>query len=220
MSKRSRFCRKIHGSYFAFLGVGIATISTIISMISLLSVYPNINLFSLWMSDLGASPFGVFFNISIMISSLFMFLFIREFLKFLSKNSENQGLFKITLIFGFFSSFGLFLIGMFPVRTIGEATIVHSIAAFMYWIGSCLFWLFLGIIELKNPKISTNQAVMAIITWLFWSFFLLYLILIPIFPVLDTSKFPQWLVHIVLAISLTENGIFFLKQDKQKKKNI
>jgi hypothetical protein len=214
MSKRSRFCRKIHGSYFAFLGVGIATISTIISMISLLSVYPNINLFSLWMSDLGASPFGVFFNISIMISSIFLFLFIRDFLKFLSEHSENQGLIRITLMFGFFSSLGLFLIGFFPVRTIGEATIIHSTAAFMYWIGSFLFWLFLGIIELKNPKISTNQSVMAIITCLFWSFFLVYLMLIPLFPILDTSKFPQWLVHIVLVISLTEHGIYFLKQDR------
>ena len=214
MSKRSRFCRKIHGSYFVFLGVGIATISTIISMISLLLIYPNINLFSLWMSDLGASPFGVFFNISIMISSILIILFIRDFLKFLSKNSENQGLFKITLIFGFFSSFGLFLIGLFPVRTIGDATIVHSIAAFIYWIGSFLFWLFLGIIEWKNPKISTNQSVMAIITWLFWSFFLVYLMLIPLFPILDTSKFPQWLVHLVLVISLTTHGIYFLKQDR------
>lgn len=214
MSKRSRICRKIHGSYFAFIGVGIATISTIISMISLLLVYPDINVFSLWMSDLGASPFGVYFNILIMISSIFLFLFIRDFLKFLSKYSENQGLIRITLTFGFFSSLGLFLIGLFPVRNIGEASIVHTIAAFIYWIGSFLFWLFLGIVELKTPTISKSQSEMAIVTWLFWSFFLIYLSLIPIFPVLDTSKFPQWLVHVVLAISITEHGIFFLKQDK------
>jgi len=214
MSKRSRICRKIHGSYFAFLGVGIATTSTIISIISLLLVYPNIDVFSLWMSDLGASPFGVYFNLLIMISSIFLFLFIRDFLKFLSKYSENQGLIKITLIFGFFSSLGLFFIGLFPVRNIGEASTVHTIAAFIYWIGSFLFWLFLGIIELKNPKISKTQSEIAIITWLFWSFFLGYLMFIPVFPVLDTSKFPQWLVHIVLAISLTEHGIYFLKQDK------
>ena len=108
MSKRSRFYRKIHGSYFAFLGVGIATLSTIISMLSLLLIYPNINLFSLWISDLGASPFGVFFNISIMIASILIILFIRDFLKYLSKNSENQGLIRITLVFGLISSFGLF----------------------------------------------------------------------------------------------------------------
>ena len=214
MSKGSRICRKIHGSYFAFIGVSIVSVSTIISMISLLLIYPNINLFSLWMSDLGASPFGVFFNISIMISSILLFLFIRDFLKFLSENSKYQGLCRISLIFGFFSSFGLFLIGLFPVRTIGEATIVHSIAAFIYWIGSCLFWLFLGIVELKIPTISKSQSIMAIVTWLFWSFFLVYLMFIPVFPILDTSKFPQWLVHIVLAISLTEHGIYFLKQDK------
>ncbi len=214
MSKRSRSCRKIHGSYFAFIGVGIATISTIVSMISLLLVYPDINVFSLWMSDLGASPFGVYFNILIMISSIFLFLFIRDFLKFLSKYSENQGLIRITLTFGFLSSLGLFLIGLFPVRNIGEASTVHTIAAFIYWIGSFLFWLFLGIIELKTPTISKSQSIMAIVTWLFWSFFLIYLSLIPIFPVLDISKFPQWLVHVVLAISITEHGIFFLKQDK------
>jgi hypothetical protein len=166
------------------------------------------------MSDLGASPFGVYFNILIMISSIFLFLFIRDFLKFLSKYSENQGLIRITLTFGFLSSLGLFLIGLFPVRNIGEASTVHTIAAFIYWIGSFLFWLFLGIIELKNPKISKAQSEIAIITWLFWSFFLGYLMFIPVFPVLDTSKFPQWLVHIVLAISLTEHGIYFLKQDK------
>lgn len=215
MSKERRFCRKIHGSYFAFIGVSIATISTIISMISLLSIYPNINLFSLWMSDLGASPFGVYFNILLMISSIFLFLFIRNFLKFLSNNSENQGLIRITLIFGFFSSLGLFLIGLFPVKTIGEASVIHSIAAFIYWIGSFLFWLFLGIIEFKSSNISTYQSIMALITWLFWSFFLAYLMLIPLFPILDSSKFPQWLVHIVLAISLTEHGFYFLKKDKK-----
>ena len=214
MSKRSRICRKIHGSYFAFLGVGIATLSTIVSIISLLLVYPDINVFSLWMSDLGASPFGVYFNILIMISSIFLFLFIRDFLKFLSKYNENQGLIRITLTFGFFSSLGLFLIGLFPVRNIGEASTVHAIVAFIYWIGSFLFWLFLGVIELKTPTISKSQSEIAIVTWLFWSFFLIYLSLIPIFPVLDTSKFPQWLVHVVLAISITEHGIFFLKQDK------
>ncbi len=214
MNALNKLYSKFHGSYFAFIGVGIAVISTTVAINSLYLVYPKIDLLSLWMSDLGASPCGTFFNISIIFSSIFLFLFILYYTRFLSKSNGSEVLIRLTLIFGFLSCFGLFLIGLFPVKYIGEASIEHSFAALIYWIGSLLFWLFLGILELKNPKISNRQSIIALITCFFWIFFLLYLVLILMFPILDSSKFPQWLVHIILVISLTEHGLYCRKKDK------
>ena len=95
----------------------------------------------------------------------------------------------------------------------------HSIGAFIYWIGSFLFWTFLGIEEYKNSEISKSQSYMASLTACFWAVFLIFLTLIPIFPVLDLTKIPQWIVHFILAISLVEHGIFYARKINIKKRS-
>jgi hypothetical protein len=219
MSLFKLISQKIHGSIFAFFAVLIAIFSTIISAISLLSNNPEINLFSLWMSELSVSRFSVFFNISLIISSILLFIFIIYFVSFISKTSSTKIFVRFTIIFGFFSCLGLFLIGIFPIKYIGEVSIEHSIGAFIYWIGSFLFWTFLGVEEYINPEIPKSQAYMASLTACFWAVFLTFLTLIPIFPVLDLTKIPQWIVHFILAISWVEHGIFYARKINIKKRS-
>ncbi|TFG09037.1 MAG: hypothetical protein EU539_00565 [Promethearchaeota archaeon] len=131
----------------------------------------------------------------------------------------NVKLSRFTLIFGFLLSLGLLLIGIFPVKNIGVVTIEHSVAAFLYWSGSLLFWLFLGLTEYSGPKELKIQAYVALTSFLFWLFFIGYLFLEFFLPhfIFNLEKFPQWLAHFIVVGSLIEHCLYFRKLNPSQK---
>lgn len=176
----------------------------IFSYTQILNYYPKFNICSNWMSELGVGPNVVIFNITVIISSILFSFFFIALIKKVKLNEGNVVISNICLVFGLSSLLGLFLIGAFPMRDIGEPNIYHGFGALIYWSSSVFFWGILTIIFKDNPNFNKRVKITITLTFIAWSLFLSsFLILILIEQVDD--NFPiifQWIAHLFSIFSI------------------
>ena len=177
MEKLNKFYKKIHGSYFAFLGALISTVFLIISIVITLLDDPSFSFFTYYISNLGEADCSahIVFNIGLMITSGFMIFFHFFLYLFLIEMGGDKTRTKLALSFGLLSSIGLFLVGLFPL---GPLWILHRIASITFFVGGLFFCIIYGTIEYKNPKIPNYQAYIGFLIAIIFILFLISTILI------------------------------------------
>jgi hypothetical membrane protein len=204
---------KIHGAFFALMGVIWFFITFIIAVILYIMDDPSFSLFTKYISDLGAGPNplgNLIFNIGLIGTSILMIFSHLFFIRFLQKIGGNKILLAITLISGIISSLGLLFLGIFPKYTF-EAQ--HQIASYIYFGAGVAYLLCYGVIELKVESIGKPQAIFNFIVSVFYILYLVFKILVRLktgFPT-EIEKFTEWLMLFSTLSWFFEFGLLTIK---------
>jgi hypothetical membrane protein len=149
--------KKIHGSYFGFLGVGISITSIFIAYLLYIQVDASFTIFTHFISDLGdgANYSNIVFNIGMICTSIINLLFYIYLTQYLMNQNAQKG--PIFASFGsvLLSFVGGLFVGFFPSAT---AHIPHLIGALFSFAGSFLISVFYSISEFSVPNFNRKIA--------------------------------------------------------------
>lgn len=145
-----KFYRKCPGYLFGIFGVFLGGGSILIAFLLYLSADSSYSISTHYISDLGIGPNGANLCFAIglpLYGSIIFFYHLYEIHK--SSNLKNNKILLIPIWFGLISySMGGILAGLFPVNLL-----MHSVAAFLYFMGSIVYYSILIISTLlKNKK--------------------------------------------------------------------
>ncbi|MFX1276897.1 MAG: DUF998 domain-containing protein [Promethearchaeota archaeon] len=199
---------------FGFAAVINSLTALLISFILYISVDPSFSLFTHWISHLGAGPNGsnIIFNAGICITSVLLFLFYMYFIKDFRKRGAKKILTDLFFLSTIGTCLGLFLVALFPY----EIVILHSIAAFTFFISGLLSSILYAVLILITKGSKKVQALFALITTGFLCFHLIISI-VPAFSIdLDSriAVFSEWLSLFAMLALIIEVGFYHIPEQK------
>ena len=178
-----------------FIGVFIPVFTIALSVILYILGDSSFSIFTHYLSHLGIGPNGsnIVFNLGCMISGVVMVFFFLNLSVFLIKRDVPRYLVKMSFIFGFVSSIGIFLIGVFP----GDGSqVLHNIVASLFFLGGLANCVLYGISERKAKGISKLQAHSGFVVAFFFIVFIIITSLYYYYPktTLELSHFSEWIL--------------------------
>ncbi len=208
MERIDKFYGKIHGSYFAFIGLAIFLIGLIIAI----AVEPNFSFFVVHISYLGGpnNKAYIIFDVCWFITGIFIILFLIFFTRYLQeKGGDVKGTW-ICFVLGFISALGI--LGLAVFNHIDFPTL-HLISELVFFFTGILYLIYYTIIELKMPEFSKAQAVLNLIVAYFFIEYLVILVANRIGPVFspEVQSFTEWLFLFANLFWFFENGLYTLK---------
>jgi hypothetical membrane protein len=177
----SELFRKVIISKFERIPDGMYGIISVIAggvgMILAYLFFPGYNFVERMISDLGAGPGGLFFNVGLITSGILGFPFVLSLNKSIKSAPIDERLKKTGFIIAILSCVSLSLIGCFPAI---ESNILllalHGLCASTSWICGFLFCTLFSAVIIKNPDYSRFCAylgffvasifLLTLITWI------------------------------------------------------
>ena len=217
MEKFDSLFEKFKGAYILFLIIVITLVGSIVAMIFYLPFNPSYNMFTNYVSDLGAGPIGAKLgqgigNIGagILMLPLTIFLF-REF----QKSQVNSKIILINAIMGFIGSLSLILIGFFPLDPAMSLEYeVHRVIAIVFFSSEAIVFFLIGLIEFKNTTFSKTLAIISFITAIFCGAFSIGFYIQEYTPIQRNALVygTEWISYLFIIVWLFGHGLFYLKK--------
>ena len=215
--------KNVGGNSFGFIGVLVAITSLIVAFLLYYTVDPTFSIFTHWISHLGAGPNGsnVIFNIGLVITSFFLFLFYMYHGREYRRSEGKRILVDILLITTTITSCGLFLVAIFPYNLV----VLHSTAALIFFISGLCSSLLYAIFVLTTKGISKFQAVVGFTTAGIFTFHLASSIMGNLYAGIDSRLvyFTEWLALFAMVFMIFEISFYtererhiFQKQVKER----
>lgn len=187
--------KKINGSIFGLLGVGVSLISILVAYLLYIQVDASFTIFTHFISDLGDGPnySNITFNIGIICASIVNLFFYIYLTRYLHNLNARKGFIFASFGSVLISFIGGLLVGLFPSAT---ACIPHLIGALFSFAGSFLISVFYSLSEFSvsefNTKIASTGLILAPFPIIFMLLYItLYLPRINI----NLPIFMEWLAY-------------------------
>jgi hypothetical membrane protein len=208
MEKVDGFYKKIHGSYFAFIGVAIFFVVLIIAI----AVEPNFSLFVHHVSDMGAptNSMHILFNIGWAITGVLVIFFLLFFTRYLQEKGGNSALIWISFVLGVISAGGIIALSIFNKTDFPDE---HLISELIFFVTGILYLILYAAIEAKIDEISKLQAILNLVVAALFVLYLVLLIANRVNPGLcpEIETFTEWLFLFGNLFWFVETGILTLK---------
>ncbi len=181
----------IPGSLFGLLSVIVGVLGDLIAFLH----YPGYNIIDNMVSDLGNGPGGVFFNVSMIFSGIFAFIYfvyISKILKYDNNaNSNNYDTVrKAGLVCAYTSSIFFSLIGVFPsYENYIIIFTIHGICAFTSWISAVGYLSFFCYLFSKDIRFSKFESYSGLVLVAFFIFFFF-----------TFSPLTEWILNFVIIV--------------------
>ncbi len=184
------------GGIFGLLSVVFIVLGELIAFL----LFPGYSIFKNMISELGAGPGGIFFNLSVIISGIIIIPYYIHLGKSFSGENIKENLRKFAILVAVISCITYSFLGVFPsIESEAIIYITHGILAAIS-ISSGLGYLILySILMLKAQNFSKIQAYHGFIVAGFYTFFLLTWI-----PMVE------WVLNIAILSWITANSIYML----------
>lgn len=184
------------GGIFGLLSVVFIVLGELIAFL----LFPGYSIFKNMISELGAGPGGIFFNLSVIISGIIIIPYYIHLGKSFSGENIKENLRKFAILVAVISCITYSFLGVFPsIESEAIIYITHGILAAIS-ISSGLGYLILySILMLKAQNFSKIQAYHGFIVAGFYTFFLLTWI-----PIVE------WVLNIAILSWITANSIYML----------
>ncbi|MHA1489795.1 MAG: DUF998 domain-containing protein [Promethearchaeota archaeon] len=201
---------KINGGFFALIAPLILIISIAIAHALYISVDPNFNVSSNWISDLGGGPnrSDLVFNSGMITVSFIMLFFQISLNRYLQKrNKKPLKTIKLAYFSGIIASIGFFFVGIFPLN---RFQILHGIAADLIFFGGLFSCIFIGISEIKTPNVPRLHVIMVFIAASIFGLYILVAVGALFIPVIteEIVKFFEWVTLFVGLLWMFEYGFY------------
>lgn len=162
MEKLFQFIGKIlqliPGTIFGLLSVFFALTGILISFFS----FPGYNLFLYDVSYLAVGPYGLFFDLGLILSGIIAIPFHFFMYSIIGNEKISVKLKNIALVLSVTSSLALSLIGFFPVLNENNLIlIIHGIFALITFLGITIYCILFGIFFIINDKFSNFHAILS-----------------------------------------------------------
>ncbi len=208
MEKVDGFYTKIHGSYFAFIGVAIFVIVLIIAI----AVEPNFSFFFHKVSDMGAltNSMHLIFNIGWAITGVLMIFFLLFFTRYLLEKGGGSALTWISFVSGVISAGGIIGLAIYNKTTFPDE---HLIAELIFFFTGILYLFLYSVIESKIHAIPRLQVIINLVVAALFVLYLVLLIANRVSPGLcpEFQSFAEWLFLFGNLFWFVETGILTLK---------
>jgi hypothetical membrane protein len=199
--------RKIPGEFFGILGSLLFALTIIISYVLYNLKNPSFNIFTNWVSDLGAGPNGasLVFNSGIVIVGIIIIFFHFSIIHNMKNHCINKRILKAMTIGAILISSSLIFVGFFPINR----GIIHNFGAYTYFSGSLLFYFSYSIAVFKSSSISRKRAITSFITiGAYCLFFLIPSITPELSKIGLTITFLEWMTFIAEFTAILEIATF------------
>lgn len=205
--------KKFNGSYIAFLGVAVAIVSLIISVILYVMVDPSFSPSTHFISNLGEGPnySNYVFSYCEIATGTILGCFFLYLTLYLQKMNGNKVLTWVSFIFGLIGSIGLMIAGAFPMYT---NTKMHILGAALFFGGVVFFCMTYGVSELLIREVPRKYPLIGLIPLLFNSLFIF-------FSITNNTNFhiswsmyliTEWIAYFTAFAWILGQGIFTLKE--------
>jgi len=211
------FFNKIPGYYFGLLTVFFGGISIILSYILFKSANNSYSIFTNYISDLGVGPNGanLIFGLGLPIMSFMSFFYhISELYR-----SKQLAIYKFLLVPVWLciisNTIGGILAGIFNITYI-----IHSVAAFLYFMSVVLYYLMFLIITSVEKQVNKVQVILYAIVFSTSSSFLGISLITFIFPDLSniiSITFMEWTAVFSYLPAILIRSLYLLQMNNKKK---
>ena len=148
----------IPGAVFGLASVSFALIGIFISIFS----FPGYSLLLYDVSYLAVGPYGIFFDLGLIISGIIVIPFDFYMYSIIGNKKISFRLKNTALLFSVLSSLSLSLIGFFPVLYDNFIILfIHGILALITFVGITIYCFLYGIFFLKNSRFSLLHPVLS-----------------------------------------------------------
>ena len=159
----------------------------------------SFSVFTHYLSHLGIGPNGsnIIFNVGSMVSGVVMVFFFLNLSVFLIKKKVLRILVNLSFIFGFISSVGIFMMGLFPSDV---SQYLHNFGAEFFFFGGLAYCILYGISEWTAKGISKLQALSGFVVAFPFLVFI-YFTNLNFFNhelALEISHFSEWILFTLL----------------------
>lgn len=211
------FFNKIPGYYFGLLTVFFGGISIILSYILYTSADNSFSIFTHYISDLGIGPNGanLIFGLGLPIMSFMAFFYhISEIYR-----SKQLTIYKFLLVPVWLcvisNTIGGILAGTFNITFL-----IHSAAAFLYFMGVILYYLMFLIMTSVEKQVNKVELILYTIVFGTSSFFLGISLISFLFPSLSTIisiTFMEWIAVFSYLPAILIRSLYLLHRNIKKK---
>jgi hypothetical membrane protein len=194
---------KINFNYNIFINPIFGILSALIGLLGdFLSFlfFENYNMFSNYVSELGVSEGGLFFNLSIIFSGIIVIPFFLKFISVLSNEGIMEDLKRVAFVFSMISVSFFIMIGIFPSDpSIPLSFTLHGIVAFITWLTGMVYLTLFGIMMIIDPRYN---GLLSLTT--FGQIILIFLFLITWQPLIE------WIATFGTVFFLIANSIYMI----------
>jgi len=175
----------------------------------------SFSVFTHYLSHLGIGPNGsnIIFNVGSMVSGVVMVFFFLNLSVFLIKKEVLRILVNLSFIFGFISSAGIFMMGLFPSDV---SQYLHNFGAGFFFFGGLAYCILYGISEWTAKGISKLQALSGFVVAFPFLVFI-YFTNLNFFNhelALEISHFSEWILFTLLMCWIIGHE-FSMKKDRR-----
>ena len=205
MDKPTKFIDKlleiIHGGVFGLLSVALIILGELIAFL----LFPGYSIFNNMVSELGAGPGGIYFNLSIVISGLIIIPYYIHLAKTFSGEAINENLRKYAILTAVISCITYSLLGVFPsIESEYIIYLTHGILAAVSIASGLGYLLLYSILMFKAQNFSKYQVYHGFFVAVLYATFLLTWI-----PIIE------WVMNMAILSWVTANSVYILYLKKQ-----
>lgn len=200
MDKPTKFIDKllevIPGGIFGLISVVLVIIGELIAFL----LFPGYNIFKNMVSELGAGPGGIFFNVALIISGIIMIPYYIHLAKSFSGEEINENLRKHAILAAIISCITFSFLGVFP--SLEDITLIyftHGILAGISIASGLIYLICYSILMLKAQNYSKSQAYHGFFVAGIYATFLMTWI-----PIVE------WVMNLAIMSWITANSIYML----------
>ncbi|MFX1340942.1 MAG: DUF998 domain-containing protein [Promethearchaeota archaeon] len=193
----------IPGGIFGLLSVAIIVLGELIAFL----LFPGYSFFKNMVSELGAGPGAIFFNLSVLISGIIIIPYYLQLAKCFSGEKVKEHLRKFAFLVAIISCITYSLLGVFPsVKSDTIIYLTHGILAAVSIASGLGYLLLYSILMLRAQNFSKYQAYHGFIVAILYATFLL--IWIPIV---------EWVMNLAILSWITTNSLYILYLTRKNK---
>jgi hypothetical protein len=195
----------IPGGVFGLLSVLFIIFGELIAFL----LFPGYNIFKNMVSELGAGPGAVFFNLSVIISGIIIIPYYLQLAKCFYGENIKQNLKNYAILAALISCMTYSLLGVFPsIESKTMIYIIHGILAAVSIASGLGYLLIYSILMLRAQNFSKYQAYHGFVVAVLYAAFLLTWI-----PIIE------WVMNMAILSWITTNSIYMIYMNKQEKLN-